>query len=112
MKIGFVISMYDEINMVQETIKKLHEHDCVIIVIQSDPGDKKKIVNSETCDFYEMMSDVSDGNYREKIEQEHKERKPEREKDRMKERTTDRRKHYKDRNERKTRTTNRTKERT
>jgi len=77
MKIGFVISMYDEINIVNETIKKLHEHNCIIIVIQSDPGDKKKIVNSETCDFYEMMSDVSDGNYREKIEKEHKERKPE-----------------------------------
>ena len=77
MKIGFVISMYDEINIVNDTIKKLHEHNCVIIVIQSDPGDKKKIVNSEICDFYEMMSDVSDGNYREKIEQEHKERKPE-----------------------------------
>jgi len=77
MKIGFVISMYDEINIVNETIKRLHENKCVIIVIQSDPGDKKKIVDSEICDFYEMMSDISNGNYREKIEQEHKEKKPE-----------------------------------
>lgn len=59
MKLGFVISMYDEIDIVKETLLHLRDFGCITIVIQSDPGDKKFVLESNLCDKYEMMSDIS-----------------------------------------------------
>jgi len=61
MKIGFVISMYDEIDIVKETIQNLRNFDSKIIVIQSDPGNQKIILDESLCDKYEKMSDIAGG---------------------------------------------------
>jgi len=61
MKLGFVISMYDEIGIVKETLLNLRELGCITVVIQSDPGDKKFILELDLCDKYEMMPDISGG---------------------------------------------------
>lgn len=61
MKIGFVISMYDEIDIVEKTIKNLREYDCKIVVIQSDPGNEKMLLDDSLCDKYEKMSDIAGG---------------------------------------------------
>jgi hypothetical protein len=78
MKLGFVISMYDEIDTVKSTLINLKKLDCVTIVIQSDPGEEKLILDSNLCDKYEMMSDLAGNrqNY-EKIIEEKKEGKGE-----------------------------------
>jgi hypothetical protein len=59
MKIGFIISMYDEIDIVIETIQNLRKFDCKIIVIQSDPGSKEMTLDGSLCDKYEKMSDIT-----------------------------------------------------
>lgn len=59
LKIGFVISMYDEIEMVNESISCFKKNDCKVIVIQSNPGNKEKEVVSNQCDEYKMLSDVT-----------------------------------------------------
>jgi len=61
MKIGFVISMYDEIDIVKETIQNLRKYNSKILVIQSDPGNEKMILDESLCDKYEKMSDVAGG---------------------------------------------------
>ena len=61
MKIGFVISMYDESDIVKETILNLRKCNSKIIVIQSDPGNEKMILDESLCDKYEKMSDVAGG---------------------------------------------------
>jgi len=59
MKIGFLISMYDEINTVENTIKVVQEEKYKIIVIQSDPNNKLKILNKNKVDHYEKFSDLA-----------------------------------------------------
>lgn len=59
MKLGFVISMYDEIDVVKETLLNLRKLGCSTVVIQSDPGDKQFVLDSTLCDEYEIMPDVS-----------------------------------------------------
>jgi hypothetical protein len=78
MRLGFVISMYDEIDTVKSTLINLKKSNCVTVVIQSDPGEKKIILDSNLCDKYEMMSDLAGNrqNY-EKIVEEKKEGKGE-----------------------------------
>ena len=61
LKFGYVISMYDEIDIVKETIQNLKKFDSKIVVIQSDPGNEEMILDGSICDKYEMMSDVSGG---------------------------------------------------
>ena len=51
--------MYDEIDIVKETITNLRKYDCKIIVIQSDPGNKEMILDGSICDKYEKMSDIA-----------------------------------------------------
>ena len=53
------ISMYDEIETVQKTITSLKQHDCPIIVIQSDPNNPSKIVNETLVDFYQKLPDLA-----------------------------------------------------
>jgi len=78
MRLGFVISMYDEIDIVKSTLINLKKSNCVTVVIQSDPGEEKKNLDSNLCDKYEMMSDLAGNrqNY-EKIVEEKKEGKGE-----------------------------------
>jgi hypothetical protein len=59
LKIGFVISMYDEFEMVNESISCFKKNDCKVIVIQSDPGNKEKEIEGNQCDAYKMLSDVT-----------------------------------------------------
>lgn len=66
MKLGFVISMYDEIDTVKKTIENLKPFNVKIVVIQSDPGKKEMMLDSSFCDKYEKMSDIAGG--REKYE--------------------------------------------
>jgi hypothetical protein len=61
MKIGVVISMYDEIDIVKETISNLRKYGSKIIVIQSDPGNEKMTLDESLCDRYEKMSDIAGG---------------------------------------------------
>ena len=51
--------MYDEIDVVKETITNLRKYDCKIIVIQSDPGNKEMILDGSICDKYQKMSDIA-----------------------------------------------------
>lgn len=59
MKIGFIISMYDEIEQVNETIKILKVEKYPIIVIQSDPQNNDKILEKTKVDHYELLSDLA-----------------------------------------------------
>lgn len=78
MKIGIVISMYDEIDVVKETISNLKNENTKIVVIQSDPGKKEMQLDESICDKYEKMSDLSGGREEySKIVQEKKEGKGE-----------------------------------
>jgi len=79
MKIGFIISMYDEIDIVKQTILNLKKFNSKIIVIQSDPGDQKLNLDESLCDKYEKMSDIAGGRekYEKMIEEGKKERKGE-----------------------------------
>jgi len=59
MKLGFLISMYDEIYTVKNTINVLKQNNCRIIVIQSDPNDDLKILDSNQVDYYTKLSDFA-----------------------------------------------------
>jgi hypothetical protein len=59
MNIGFLISMYDEIDTVKKTVTTLYQNNCKIVVIQSDPNDPLKILDSSLVDFYQKLSDVA-----------------------------------------------------
>ena len=53
--------MYDEIDIVKETILNLRKHNSKIIVIQSDPGNEKMVLDESLCDKYEKMPDIAGG---------------------------------------------------
>ena len=59
MKIGFIITMYDEIDTVQKTLEILDQNDCSIIIIQSDPNQSSKLLDEDTVDFYQKLPDLS-----------------------------------------------------
>jgi hypothetical protein len=61
LKIGFVISMYDEIDIVNHSISCFKKNKCKVVVIQSNPGNKEKEVDSNQCDKYDMLPDVTGG---------------------------------------------------
>ena len=58
-KIGFVITMYDEINTVQNTVNILNQNKCTIIVIQSDPNQSSKLLDKDNVDFYQKLPDLA-----------------------------------------------------
>tara|TARA_B110000438_G_scaffold226398_1_gene220589 strand:- start:262 stop:1017 length:756 start_codon:yes stop_codon:yes gene_type:complete len=58
-KIGFIISMYDEIDIVTNTINTLKTNNLPIIVIQSDPQQSKKLLDSHLVNFYEKLPDLA-----------------------------------------------------
>jgi len=59
MKVGFIISMYDEIETVKKTVDVLRQNKCPIIVIQSDPSDLSKVLESNLVDHYEKLADLA-----------------------------------------------------
>ena len=59
MKIGFVISMYDEIDTVNSTITNIKKNNSPIIVIQSDPTQSEKLVEQDQVDFYQKLPDFA-----------------------------------------------------
>lgn len=58
MKLGLIISMYDEIDMVQSTITNLKD-ECKIITIQSNPQNEKELLNDGLVDYYKLLDDVA-----------------------------------------------------
>ena len=71
MRLGIVISMYDEIDMVLETLANLKSFNCKIVVVQSDPGNKTKVLNPTLCDEYVLLPDLagSKKEYEEMVEE-------------------------------------------
>ena len=59
MKIGFVISMYDEIDTVNSTINNIKKNNSPIIVIQSDPKQSEKLVEQNQVDLYQKLPDLA-----------------------------------------------------
>ena len=59
MKIGFIISMYDEIDKVKETIKVVKRKNCPVIVIQSDPKNQNEVLNHELVDHYDLLEHLA-----------------------------------------------------
>ena len=55
MKIGFIISMYDEIDIVQNTVDILKQNKSPIIVIQSDPQQPEKLLEQNQVNFYQKL---------------------------------------------------------
>ena len=59
MNIGFLISVYDEIDIVKHTVATLNENNCSIIMIQSDPNDPSKLFEPSLVDIYKKLSNVA-----------------------------------------------------
>lgn len=59
MKIGFIISMYDEIEDVSNNIEFLKKENCPIIVIQSHPPKEYLILDKTKVDHYELLPDLA-----------------------------------------------------
>ncbi len=59
MKIGFIISMYDEINIVTKTVDIIRQNNCPTIVIQSDPQQLEKLLEPNQVNFYKKLSDLA-----------------------------------------------------
>jgi len=59
MELGLIISMYDEIVQVKETIQSIKKSGCKIVIIQSDPGDKEKILEGWLSDEYLVLPDLA-----------------------------------------------------
>lgn len=58
LKIGFIITMYSEIEKVLKNIDVIKKEGCTVIVIQSDPKDNSKLLDKNKVDFYELLPDV------------------------------------------------------
>jgi len=58
MKIGCIISMYDEIEPVKKNIEFFKSQSSPIVVIQSQPTHDHELLDSSTVDHYELLSDV------------------------------------------------------
>ena len=71
MRIGFIISMYDEFEKVSKTSDVLKKENCVMILIQSDPKKNDKILDKNLVDYYEILPDLagSKTNYEEERKQ-------------------------------------------
>ncbi|MGY5146754.1 MAG: hypothetical protein ACW9W4_01980 [Candidatus Nitrosopumilus sp. bin_7KS] len=68
MKIGFIISMYDEIKKVNETIRVVKRNNCPVIVIQSDPKNENELLDENTVEHYELLEDLA-GNKEQYVEE-------------------------------------------
>ncbi len=59
MKIGFIISAYDEIVILNATVNSIKKNNFPIIVIQSDPNNAAKMLDPNKVDFYQKLSDLA-----------------------------------------------------
>lgn len=59
MKIGFIISFYDEIEIVEKNVSFLKREKCPLVIIQSKPKEQSKILKEENVDFYELLPDMA-----------------------------------------------------
>lgn len=57
--LGCIISMYDEIETVSNTIDFLKKENCPIIVIQSNPHQDNKILDKSKVDYYTLLPDLA-----------------------------------------------------
>ena len=64
MKIGFIISMYDETNVVKKTVNVLKQNKCPIIVIRSNPKESSKVLDQNLVDHYEKLPDLAEAQKR------------------------------------------------
>lgn len=60
MKIGFIISMYDEIKKVNQTIEVVKKDNCPVIIIQSDPKNENELLDKKTVEHYELLEDLAE----------------------------------------------------
>ena len=58
MKIGVIISMYDEYDNVTRNIQNINKNLFPIIVVQSDPKDSEKIIDSNLVNYYKKFPDI------------------------------------------------------
>jgi len=58
MKIGVIISMYDEYDNVTRNIQNINKNSFPIIVVQSDPKDSDKIIDSNLVNYYKKFPDM------------------------------------------------------
>lgn len=59
LKIGFIISMYDEIEQVSKNIEVIKKENGTVIVIQSDPKNSAKLLDKTHVDYYELLPDLA-----------------------------------------------------
>jgi len=71
---GFIISMYDEIKKVNETIGILKKNNCPVIVIQSDPKNENELLNKKIVEHYELLEDLAGSKEQYKEERKHMEK--------------------------------------
>lgn len=58
MKLGFLISIYDELDQVMKNMDVIRKGGCTVIVIQSDPKNQN-IFDSSKADHYELLPDLA-----------------------------------------------------
>ena len=59
MKISFIISVYIEYDNTMKNIRFLKENSVPIIVVQSEPNDTSKIIDSSLVDYYKKFPDIA-----------------------------------------------------
>jgi len=59
MRLGVIISMYEEYENTLENIKKIRNYNFPIILIQSKPKDPNKKINSNLVDYYKIFPDIT-----------------------------------------------------
>jgi len=57
-KIGVIISMYDEYDNVIKNIQNINKNSFPIIVVQSEPKDSDKIIDSNLVNYYKKFPDI------------------------------------------------------
>jgi len=71
MKIGFVISMYDEISKVMKTIEVAKKNNCPVIINQSDPKNENELLDKRIVEHYELLEDLAGNKEQYKEERKH-----------------------------------------
>ncbi len=59
MKIGAIISLYDEYDNTVKNIEILNKYSLPIIAIQSDPKNTNKIIDSNLVNYYKLFPDIT-----------------------------------------------------
>jgi hypothetical protein len=59
MKIGIIISMYEEYDIAMENIQTIKKNNFPIILIQSKPKNPDKIIDSTKVDYYKIFLDIT-----------------------------------------------------